>query len=42
MLGAGQCRYAERVFEIPCEEYIELVGRVRASENAATGQRAMA
>jgi len=42
MLGAGQCRYAERFFEIPREEYIELVGRVHASENEAKGQRAMA
>jgi N-acetylglucosamine malate deacetylase 1 len=42
MLGAGQCRYAERFFELPREEYIELVGRVRASETAATGRRAMA
>jgi LmbE family N-acetylglucosaminyl deacetylase len=32
MLGAGQCRYAERFFEVPREEYIELVGRIRAAE----------
>jgi N-acetylglucosamine malate deacetylase 1 len=32
MLGAGECRYAERFFEIPREDYIELVERVRATE----------
>jgi LmbE family N-acetylglucosaminyl deacetylase len=42
MLGAGQCRYAERFFEIPRKEYIELVERVRAGETEATGRRAMA
>jgi len=42
MLAAGQCRYAERFFEIPREEYIELVERVRASESKAMGQHAMA
>ncbi len=31
MLGAGECRYAERFFEIPRLEYIELVDRVRAA-----------
>ncbi len=31
MLGAGQCRYAERFFEVPREEYIELVDRIRAA-----------
>jgi LmbE family N-acetylglucosaminyl deacetylase len=31
MLGVGQCRYAERFFEIPREEYIELVERIRRS-----------
>jgi len=35
MLGAGECRYAERFFEIPREEYIELVERVRAAESTA-------
>jgi LmbE family N-acetylglucosaminyl deacetylase len=35
MLGAGQCRYAERFFEVPRKEYIELVERVRASADAA-------
>ena len=35
MLGAGQCRYAERFFEVPRKEYIELVERVRASAEAA-------
>ena len=29
MLGAGMCQYAERFFEIPKQEYIELIGRVR-------------
>src|ERR1035438_10870569 len=28
MLGAGTCRYAERFFELPREEYIDLVGRI--------------
>lgn len=32
MLGAGQCRYAERFFEVPREEYIELVERIQAGE----------
>lgn len=32
MLGTGQCRYAERFFEIPRKEYIELVDRIRAAE----------
>jgi N-acetylglucosamine malate deacetylase 1 len=31
MLGAGQCRYAERFFEVPRKDYIELVERVRAT-----------
>jgi LmbE family N-acetylglucosaminyl deacetylase len=35
MLGAGECRYAERFFEIPRAEYIELVGRVRAAGTPA-------
>ncbi len=35
MLGAGECRYAERFFEIPREEYIELVRRIRAAESPA-------
>jgi hypothetical protein len=34
MLGAGECRYAERFFEIPRQEYIELVERIRAAELA--------
>lgn len=33
MLGAGECRYAERFFELPRKEYIELVERVRAAES---------
>ena len=32
MLGSGVCKYAERFFEIPREEYIDLVGRVHAGE----------
>jgi N-acetylglucosamine malate deacetylase 1 len=32
MLGAGECSYAERFFELPREEYIALVERVRAAE----------
>ena len=28
MLGAGMCRYAERFFEIPKKEYLELMARV--------------
>jgi len=35
MLGAGECRYAERFFELPREEYIELVRRIRAAESPA-------
>lgn len=35
MLGAGECRYAERFFEIPRAEYIDLVGRVRRGGPAA-------
>jgi hypothetical protein len=33
MLGAGECRYAERFFELPRAEYIELVDRVTAFRN---------
>ena len=33
MLGAGECKYAERFFEAPRQEYIELVKRVRAAES---------
>jgi len=33
MLGAGECRYAERFFELPREEYIALVEKVRAAES---------
>lgn len=32
MLGAGICRYAERYFELPKAEYIELVEKVRKQE----------
>lgn len=35
MLGAGECRYAERFFELPRKEYVELVGRVRGAVSAA-------
>ncbi len=38
MLGAGECRYAERFFELPREEYIELAGRIRAAELAAAAK----
>lgn len=31
MLGAGECRYAERFFELPRKEYVELVERIRAA-----------
>jgi N-acetylglucosamine malate deacetylase 1 len=40
MLGAGECRYAERFFEIPREAYVELVGRIRAAESAESEKRA--
>jgi N-acetylglucosamine malate deacetylase 1 len=32
MLGSGVCKYAERFFEIPAAEYIELVERVHGGE----------
>ena len=38
MLGAGECRYAERFFELPRQEYIDLVGRVRAAEPAGEAE----
>jgi len=38
MLGAGECRYAERFFELPRKEYIELVERVRAAVSPATAK----
>jgi LmbE family N-acetylglucosaminyl deacetylase len=38
MLGAGECRYAERFFEVPRAEYIELVGRIRAAESRAAAK----
>jgi hypothetical protein len=31
MLGAGECRFAERFFELPRQEYVELVERIRAA-----------
>jgi LmbE family N-acetylglucosaminyl deacetylase len=31
MLGAGMCRYAERFFEIPRQEYIDLIAKVRGA-----------
>lgn len=34
MLAAGMCKYAERFFEVPRQEYIELVSRVEAAEVA--------
>jgi LmbE family N-acetylglucosaminyl deacetylase len=39
MLGAGECRYAERFFEVPRREYIELVKRVQAAESQANNTR---
>lgn len=30
LLGAGQCKYAECFFEVPRQEFIDLVGRVQA------------
>jgi hypothetical protein len=33
LLGAGMCRYAECFFEIPKQEYVELVWQIRAVEN---------
>lgn len=36
MLGSGMCKYAERFFEIPACEYVELVERVRAGETPGT------
>lgn len=33
MLGSGVCKYAERFFEIPSAEYVDLVERVHAGEN---------
>jgi N-acetylglucosamine malate deacetylase 1 len=35
MLGAGECKYAERFFEVPRTEYIDLVKRVRAAETGS-------
>jgi N-acetylglucosamine malate deacetylase 1 len=35
MLGAGECRYAERFFELPGKDYIELVERIRAADSSA-------
>lgn len=31
LLGAGECRYAERFFELPREEYIDFIARLRAA-----------
>ena len=39
MLGAGECRYAERFFELPRKEYIELVERVRLAGQPAGAAR---
>jgi LmbE family N-acetylglucosaminyl deacetylase len=30
LLGAGTCKYAERFFEVPGNDYIELMGRLRS------------
>jgi N-acetylglucosamine malate deacetylase 1 len=35
MLGAGECKYAERFFEVPRTEYIDRVKRVRAAETGS-------
>jgi hypothetical protein len=32
MLGAGECKYAERFFEVPRQEYIDLVKRIQAAD----------
>ncbi len=32
LLGAGECKYAECFFEVPRQEYIDLVKRIHASE----------
>ena len=39
LLGSGMCKYAECFFEVPRQEFIELVDRVRAAEQrpAAAG-----
>lgn len=42
MLGAGECRYAERFFELPGKDYIELVERIRAADSSALTARATA
>ena len=36
MLGAGECQYAERFFEIPRAEYVDLVEKVEAAPAAAS------
>jgi LmbE family N-acetylglucosaminyl deacetylase len=36
MLGAGICKYAERFFEVPKDEYIELIQKAQTAE---TGRR---
>ena len=38
MLGAGVCEYAERFFEVPAREYIELVQRIRTLEATPKGE----
>ncbi len=30
MLGAGMCKYAERFFEVPRREYVELVAKIQS------------
>ena len=39
MLGAGQCKYAERFFEIPRQEYVELIDRILLSDATAKAAR---
>jgi hypothetical protein len=36
MLGAGECLYAERFFELPRREFIELVEKVQAANRSVS------
>jgi hypothetical protein len=36
MLGAGECLYAERFFELPRQEFIELVEKVQAANRSVS------
>jgi hypothetical protein len=33
LLGAGECEYAECFFELPQQEFIDLVERIRTEES---------